>query len=480
MMGSATARPETAAAQSGGRFGLPVRRRRRGSEAATVAPSPRLSWAVKIFLFCVFLPWLWQIGSLSISPYRLVLLFTFMPCIFIWLTGRAGAIRAADIAICLYCLWCTMSLSVVHGADAALQPAGTAVIETAGAYFLGRCFIRNADQFQAVSRLLFWIVVLIFPFAIVEAVTNTNVAMDFFSRFFPTHVIAENIPRWGLRRVQSVFEHPILFGVSCGACLALVHTVACENKSPTRRWVAVGIVFLTAALSLSSGPITALLVQAFILVWDQILKNNPMRWRLLWALLLLMYVVISLGSNQSVPEFLLTHFTFDQASAYYRVLIWHFGSGSALNHPYFGVGFNRWDRPVWMPGSIDMFWLYHAVLFGLPAGLLMISAFFLTVVPIGFKRGLEPRLVAFRTAYLAVMSGYFLVGWTVHFWNATYVLFLFFLGSGSWLVDAGRENGKPTRAGRGRNPSADVVQCRPPTPRPSSHSLKTYESRHDL
>lgn len=366
----------------------------------------------------------------------------------------------------------------MHGTDAALQPAGTTIIETAGAYLFGRCFIRNADQFKAMSRLLFWIIVLIFPFAVIETATNTNVSMDFFSKFFPTHVVAENIPRWGLRRVQSVFEHPILFGVSCGAILALVHIVVCEDRATAQRWRATSIVFVTAALSLSSGPMTALFVQIFILIWDQILKNNPMRWRLLWALLLVMYVVISLGSNQSVPEFLLTHFTFDQASAYYRILIWHFGAGSALNHPYFGVGFNRWDRPDWMPGSIDMFWLYHAILFGIPAGVLMISVFFLTVLPIGFKCGLEPRHVAFRTAYLAVMSGYFLVGWTVHFWNATYVLFLFLLGSGSWLLDVGKQEHKSLPARRAhRNPP----ETNPRHPRyPRSQTLKGHEGQHDL
>lgn len=403
---------------------------------AAVAPARRLAWPVAVFLMCAFLPWLWQIGSFSISPYRLVLVFTVVPCIFLWLAGRAGRIRAADMCICIYGVWCLISLVVVHGADSALQPAGTTIVETAGAYFLGRCYIRNAEQFLAMSRVLFWIIVVIFPLAVVETLSNTNVSLDFFSRFFPTHVVAENIPRWGLRRVQSVFEHPILFGVSCGAILALVHIVVCENKSAAQRWGSTSIVLVTAALSLSSGPMTALAVQIFILIWDRVLNNNAMRWRLIWALLAAIYIVISLGSNQTVPEFLLTHFTFDQASAYYRILIWHFGSESALNHPFFGVGFNRWDRPEWMPGSIDMFWLYNAIVFGIPASLLMIAAFLLMVVPVGFKRGLEPRLVQYRTAYLAVMSGYFLVGWTVHFWNATYVLFLFLLGSGSWLLDA--------------------------------------------
>jgi hypothetical protein len=284
-------------------------------------------------------------------------------------------------------------------------------------------------------RLLFWIVAALFPFAVLEAFSSSNVLLEFFSIFFPTHELTFNVPRWGLRRVQSVFEHPILFGVSCGATLALVHLVLGEKQSSTRRWAASALVLLTASLSLSSGPMTALTAQVFLIFWNRALRTNEMRWRLLWALFFAIYVLISLVSNQTVPEFLMTHFSFDQQSAHYRVLIWNFGSESALNHPFFGVGFGRWDRPEWMPGSIDMFWLYHAVLFGLPAGILLLLSFLLTVISVSFRKGLAPKMVQYRTAFLIVMTSYFLVGWTVHFWNATYVLFLFLLGSGAWLVD---------------------------------------------
>ena len=33
------------------------------------------------------------------------------------------------------------------------------------------------------------------------------------------------------------------------------------------------------------------------------------------------------------------------------------------------------------------------------------------------------------------MTAFFLVGWTVHFWDAAYVLFLFLMGSGVWMLD---------------------------------------------
>jgi hypothetical protein len=345
------------------------------------------------------------------------------------------------------------SLTVIHGAGTATESGGIIFIETAGAYLLGRCSVRSADQFYAMVRLLFCIVAVLLPFAVFEAVTNRNLLLELFAKVFPAHVVAFTAPRWGVRRVQAVFEHPILFGVSCGAIFAAVHLVLGDKRPRFRRWGMSATVGATAFLSLSSGPLTALAAQTLLLSWNWILRGYKQRWRMLWAVLFASYTFIAFASNQSVPEFFLTHFSFDQDSAYYRVLIWHFGSDSALNHPLFGVGFNRWDRPDWMPGSIDMFWLYHAVLFGIPAGILMLMSFLLLTLTISFRKGLDNKLAQYRTAYLIVMTGYFLTGWTVHFWNATYVLFLFLLGSGSWLIEAGADRKLTTRTSRPFRPA---------------------------
>ncbi len=37
--------------------------------------------------------------------------------------------------------------------------------------------------------------------------------------------------------------------------------------------------------------------------------------------------------------------------------------------------------------------------------------------------------------FLGTMVGMFLAGWAVHFWNETYVLMMFLMGSGVWLLD---------------------------------------------
>ncbi|WP_426124353.1 O-antigen ligase family protein [Pararhizobium sp. PWRC1-1] len=423
-------------------------------EVVPTTQRTKLPLFASAFLVCVFIPWLWTVGSLVLTPYRVVLLVGFVPCMYLWLSGKAGKVSAADILIILYCLWSALSLCMVHGAQTAVQSGGVIILETAGAYFFGRCFIRGPDQFYGMVRLFLVIVAIMFPFTLFETLSNQNITLELFSKLFAVPPEAFKEARWGLRRVQGVFEHPILFGVSCGAMLSLVHMVYGFEQTTARRWFASTLVFTTAFLSLSSGPITALIAQTSLIFWNWFLAKDPRRWQYLWIFSLSIYAFIALASNQSVFQFLLSRFSFEPVSAYYRVLIWEFGTHSVVNHPLFGVGYGRWDRPEWMPPSIDMFWLYHAILFGLPAAIFMMGGFLTMFMKIAFKKESDTLRLRYRIAYLIMMTGYFLVGWTVHFWNATYVLFLFLLGSGSWLLD-GRDSETRSKL-RGLEPSLRI------------------------
>lgn len=423
----------------------PASSRARGNRAGQRmrASSQKLALPVSLFLVALFIPWIFKVGSLALSPYRLVLVATFVPCLLAWLSGKAGRIRAADILLFLYCGWATVSLIANHGIGASFQTAGILLIETVGPYLMARCYIRNIGSFREMIRLLFWMVAFLLPFAILEAIANRDVIMDLFSTVLPTHVIAITEPRWGLRRVQTVFEHPILHGVVCGSILALVFTVLSDGQSTSKRWLMTVVVAITTFLCFSSGPLTAIAAQAMLLGWNWVLRGNKNRWKLLWAMVFAAYVFVSMASNQTVPEFFITHFAFDQLSAGYRVLIWNFGTESVLNHPVFGVGLGEWDRPSWMPPSIDMFWLIHAVYYGLPGGILMMAAFLSSAFSVGYAKGLNEETSRYKTAYVIALTGLFMVGWTVHFWNTTYVLVMFLMGAGTFLLDAATEQDTP-------------------------------------
>ncbi len=104
-----------------------------------------------------------------------------------------------------------------------------------------------------------------------------------------------------------------------------------------------------------------------------------------------------------------------------------------------------------MSTSIDMFWVVYGVRHGVPAMLLIFLAFFAVFVPLTFRRGLDERQSDYRLGILFCLAGFFLTGWTVHYWNATYALFVFLLGSGVWLLDATPGPARtPTSGGRRR------------------------------
>ena len=120
------------------------------------------------------------------SVYRIVLLVMVLPCLGMWMAGKAGRIRTADIALLLFWFWCTLSLIVIHGMALSVQPSGIVFIETLGPYLLARCYIRDADDFYNVIQLLFRIVVLLLPFAIFEFVSGQNISRELFAAILPT------------------------------------------------------------------------------------------------------------------------------------------------------------------------------------------------------------------------------------------------------------------------------------------------------
>ncbi len=449
---------------------LSTRAEQSGREKSTHRGLP---WPVFLFMAGLLIPWIITIGPIRMSLYRFILLAFLLPCLIGWISGRAGRIRVADISFILYCFWCFLAIGMIHGFDYAFQPSGMIFIETVGAYMLARCFIRDADDFYNMVRILLRLVTLLLPFAVFEAITGRNILLSAFAAVYPTFPDNFVDPRWGMRRVQSVFEHPILYGVVCASALALTHMVLGYGKSFVGRWRGTAIVIAATFFSLSAGPMTALASQGMLLGWNWALRSIEARWKILCAFGFLAAMSIELLSNRSVPVVFMSYFSFDESSAYVRAEIYRYGSASIMNHPLFGVGFGYWERPSWMSPSIDMFWIIDGVRHGLPAELFMALGFFAVYMPVAFKSGLDERTQAYKTAFVIAMTGFFLVGWTVYFWNATYVIFIFLLGSGVWILDAetdaaaatprdkprgdaagnDRRNGR--MAGRGRPPVAE-------------------------
>jgi hypothetical protein len=408
------------------------------------AKKKKTSWPVVLFLTALIVPWVIPFGPLRMSLYRFVLLVMVLPCLGMWFAGKAGRKRTADIALMLYWFWSALSFIVNNGVEATVSPSGIGFIETLGPYLLARCYIRDAEDFYNAVQLLFWIVVLLLPFAIIECVAGVNILREMFDVVFPT---TPDLPmlRSGLTRVQSVFDQPILFGVVTGGIIGLVHLVLGYQKSFFQRALRTGIVAATAFLSLSSGPLAAVLSQVFLLSWNRLLAGVKFRWIILIGSSAFFVLAIELAAKRSALDIILSYLLFDADSYWFRRMIFEYGWASALNHPLFGVGMNDWERPGTMPLSIDNFWLIQAVRHGFPAAFLLLLNLFSILFALGFKKGLGNKLAEYRTGLLITMTAFFLVGWTVSFWDHAYVLYLFVLGSGVWILDVETKERAPRK-----------------------------------
>ena len=278
------------------------------------------------------------LGPLRLSPYRIVLLLCLIPCFIRWLSGGAGPIRLADVCIILIGLWGVVSWAVLHGASAAIEPGGILIVETLGAYFLGRCFIRSPEEFRRMAVLLIWIVIGLLPFLIYENLTGRSIILELISLIGPafdqyayTQYYGES--RLGFERAQGPFQHPIALGVFCGTTVSLAYFVAAHGRRLMGRALRTLPVVLAALSSLSSGPLAGISAQLILIGWDRVFRRYRHRWWGFGALITLGYVVIDLISNRTPLIVVTSRLSFNEASAYVRMFIFEWGWKDVMKHP---------------------------------------------------------------------------------------------------------------------------------------------------
>ncbi|WP_347263708.1 O-antigen ligase family protein [Nitrobacter sp.] len=402
-------------------------------EAATAQPVRRLkpSILIPIFVFTLASPVLFYIGTVRLSPYRLVLIATFIPCLIAWLSGSVGRIRLPDIFMLSTAAWGAIVLLSHHGIDG-LQSAGIFIIETFGSFLFARRYIRDITAFQNMVKYLTLMVIFLLPFAIYENVSGSPILIQLFGSVFSVYDVVGSEARFGLRRAQGTFEHFILFGVVCSTAFALSFYVL---RSSLLSRLSPGFVAIAVVSSLSSGAILSVVVQAMLIGWDKVTAAVTRRWAILATIVLTAYFFVDVMSNRSPIDVFISYLTFNADTSYMRVHIWNYGTQSVMNNPILGVGMNDWKRPFWMGGSIDNFWLGTAVTYGIPGLLLMIGNFLSVCFGLGRLKNLQFHAAQCRKGLIITICGVILAVCTVHVWDAPYVLVLFLLGSAMWMFD---------------------------------------------
>lgn len=425
--------------------------------------------AVALFFFGMMLPTSVgvNLGGLRLSVYRVVLLVLFIPMLLMLLSGKRGQPHRFDALALGHAGLALVSLIHWGGIGQGIESGGIYIVEFAGAYLLGRLYIRSYEDFQALANAYVITVVGMLAFTVPEALTSIHILHDGIAAVTGGAPAPYIDQRMGLERTFGPFDHPILYGVFSAASFSMAYFVVAEKRlsSPSGMAKVVGV-GLATFLSASGGPYVVLMMQMFVAAWERVLGRVRGRWRMLFALFAAIYLGIDLFSNRTPFHVFVTYFTFSTVSAYNRILLFEFGTAEVARHPFLGVGLGEWERPVWMSDSMDNFWLLIAMRYGLPAWAMLVGLMLGLIYMVGQRKGLPDSWKRARHAWAFSLFGITVAAATVHLWNALFVLFLFLIGSGAWLYDAKLPQGRPSgRIARAVLPRRAPVPLRAPPER---------------
>ncbi|MFZ0035037.1 MAG: hypothetical protein WAK60_08640, partial [Sedimentisphaerales bacterium] len=195
---------------------------------------------------------------------------------------------------------------------------GGSLFDTVLPYFAVRIMLKSSDDYL---KLLKWVMIVSIPLAIVavyQSITSDN-PFGFLERFNAFSEGKEYIPlsRSGFYRANLTFGVSIMLGIYfaivLGCCAGLSKCIK-EDKSIL--YAGLLILGLGVAASMSSGPLTALIVLVAVLP----LYKYRQYWKLFVGLLMAGILLLQIVSNTSWYE-ALSRLTFSEDTAYYRVLL---------------------------------------------------------------------------------------------------------------------------------------------------------------
>ena len=232
--------------------------------------------------------------------------------------------------------------------------------------------------------------------------------------------------RLGIIRASGPFSHPILAGLFLASALPLY------LWSGLRHWPYFAGLAASAltVLSASSAPFLSLIVASGLLMIDWLQRIVTfLSWKLIIPLAAAALFILHLGTeNGLIP--LLTQFTLDPTTAYFRQLIWRFGTESVANNPWIGIGHDSYERPTWMlTDSVDNHWLLLAMRFGLFPAIAMLFAVLVSLYSLSKTSVLynETDRRSMVGVAIAVFS-FSLLGFSVAFFGGAQTWFYLLLG----------------------------------------------------
>lgn len=378
-----------------------------------------------LICICIFLPQqlTFSIGSLALNPMKVLSIYLFLKYVrFVLRLGRTNKnINYVNVFVFLHCGWAILSMVSNHGLGSGVEAAGLYILEMLPFYFFGIAVSLSVNSLMKyIKYTVFTCFVLTF-FGWYESMFSFNIISEVFG--YPTLFYEM---RAGLNRSFASFLNPILYGLFVSSFLGLAWYV---TRSKVYLLFAVG---LGALPPLSSAPVISLVIQGSLIAWRYIMRGKRYKWKLLAYLFIVPVLALELFTSKGAVGFVIDNFTYNPTTGYYRVWIWEYGIAQIERTPLFGIGYGDWIRPYYMSDSVDSFWLFTAMKFGVP------SLIFLILTQYFIFRSLQVKVRSqvinnLRLGWVVSMIGIIFVGFTVHFWSSSFSGYSVFLGIGTGM-----------------------------------------------
>lgn len=409
----------------------------KGDTSSSSGRPEKLPFLAKLVLISLLFPAFFSVGTLLLSPSRLVFLAVVPVLTINLLRGVYGRLLATDYLLFGFAAWMTLAMLINHSPRVAIEYTGSRTIVLLGGYLTARATIRTKAAFVAMIRFIAFAILFTLPFAFYEVITSKPLIPQLISKLPGIASVVNVNPdqRLGLHRAQVVFSHPIHYGIFCSLGFSLVYVGLAERMQWFRRAVISSLIGVSCFFSVSSGPVLAVAVQIGLIGWGAVFRRSKYCWAILWGSGLFFYVIAELASGRAAIYAIVSRISFSSSTAFARRVLFEFGVRQIERKPLFGVGYNSWPLPRWMTGSVDNFWLFVAVRFGVPALIMLAGAFLIAMIFVGRRDFSEdPSLYPLRRAWIFTLVSLVLVLATVAIWGELYSLILFTLGSGMWLL----------------------------------------------
>lgn len=439
---------------SQGRVAAPPRlMAKRLSQVRKIHSIPRRVFllALVFYSFLLFSPEVSvNINGLALPSYRIALLLLSFPAFMWFVKGPKGALSIVDLAVFIACVWIVLSFSIIYGFAGGVIRAGGVVVDVGISYFIARASIATLDDLRYFLVLVAPGIILAGALLFVESVSGVLIVRPAFASVFGaaqysvsdggsiTSLTYEK--RLGLLRAYGPFGHPILAGV------LMISLLPIYLKSGLRSWPFFGGIAacLSGVFGLSSATFLALGLVILALMIDKIRPLIPKLnwWTVVTCLIFALLGLQIVSKNGLIP--IISRLTLMPHTAHYRRAIWEYGWQNVEKNPWFGLGYQSWDRLSWMHDSVDAHFLLLAMRHGLVVPAVLLCGMFFMMIRAGILssrlKKIDRELLVGVNISLVVL---FFVGQTVAFFGSMHIVFMSLLGILASLTNWAERSSEP-------------------------------------